>query len=90
MEELSCREMEEILSSKIMSSKVEKRIAKTAELSSEYLWKLIGFLPPIMDVPPPKAQKAFSNLLSKAHIKTMKNKLPNIFLKSEDNSLKES
>ena len=73
----------------ILSSNIEKRGVKTvSDFSGEYFWKLISFLPPIMDVPPPKAQKAFSNLLAKRHFQVMKSKLPNIFLKSEDNSLK--
>lgn len=30
----------------------------------EYIWKLLSQLPPIPDVPPPQAKKAFSDLLS--------------------------
>ena len=33
-------------------------------LPVEYIWKLVGLLPPIQDVPPPQAKKAFSELLS--------------------------
>ena len=33
-------------------------------LPVEYIWKLVALLPPIPDVPPPQAKKAFSELLS--------------------------
>ena len=33
-------------------------------LPVEYIWKLVALLPPIPDVPPPQANKAFSELLS--------------------------
>ncbi|MEC7987417.1 MAG: hypothetical protein VX278_19770 [Myxococcota bacterium] len=72
-----------------MSNNVEQRTAKgIGEFSGECFWKLISILPPIMDVPPPTAQKAFSHFLSKRSFQAMKSKLPNIFLQSEDNSLK--
>ena len=74
-----------------LSSKLEKSTAKVvSDFSGEYFWKLISILPPILDVPPPKAQKAFANLSVKRHLQVMKRRLPNIFLKSEDNSLKNS
>ena len=33
-------------------------------LPVEYIWKLVAMLPPIPDVPPPQAKKAFSDLLA--------------------------
>ena len=38
-------------------------------LPVEYIWKLVAMLPPIPDVPPPQAKKAFSDLLSLRSLK---------------------
>ena len=53
-----CQDQEQTLYNKSLYTK------NFPNLPVEYIWKLVAQLPPIPDVPPPQAKKAFSELLS--------------------------
>lgn len=59
-----------------------------ASLPVEYIWKLLSLLPPIQDVPPPQAKKAFSELLPLRSLQRARDRIALFSPKEEGEGLK--
>ena len=81
-----CPEQEMILYSKHLKEE-RKNISR---LPVEYIWKLLSFLPPIPDVPPPVAKNAFSEFLRNPGLEAAKRRIAHLIEKEGRKSLSES